>query len=582
MKKILTVPSVLEKEEVYVSGNHYVSLPRINSDGSIASLNVVRMDTNSLIEFHGEPLLKLNLVMDSKEIHLRFQNYELGFIPTFIYEDEKAILTYQIIAPEKIQGFVIQCKVSAKKDIQVNANLHAKQTSAKRTIFRTYDLDVKVKDFYNSWTHTQVIEYTQSSGIAAIAIHRENQEVFEIKANTTQELYYYVAVAKEADGAALHNMDMQRRTGSVLYQDLKATLKSRYIDTKDQKINDILNVNMNFCYYFSLAKTIDTNEWVMMTSRSDRYYVSGAFWARDMFLWAFPSIVLANPSVAKEMLKLGYQRYFKNRAYHALYLNGDVLYPGFELDEYAAIMIATQKYVEMSKDHSVESEPYFKEAILPYLEGLKPWKHPLIDLYATELDPSDDPMSSQYLCYDNALVLETLKYIKSLGYDVQTESLEKAIKETFVVHHEGQKLFAYNCDEALNVTLYDNPPGSLLLLPYLDLIDSQDIVYQNTLHYYHSSKNPYFYQGNFFGQGCEHSPYPWPKSLCNVLLSNGPIPSYIHCLKEMKYDTMIACETVDPETGIAHTGAAFATSAGFLAYALYHVLRENHENNSNH
>lgn len=33
-------------------------------------------------------------------------------------------------------------------------------------------------------------------------------------------------------------------------------------------------------------------------------------------------------------------------------------------------------------------------------------------------------------------------------------------------------------------------------------------------------------------------------------------------------DNGIACESVDPETGESRTGDAFATCAGFLAYAI--------------
>ena len=39
-----------------------------------------------------------------------------------------------------------------------------------------------------------------------------------------------------------------------------------------------------------------------------------------------------------------------------------------------------------------------------------------------------------------------------------------------------------------------------------------------------------------------------------------------------RMDNGIACETVDRETGEAKTGAAFATVAGFIGYALYRAL----------
>ena len=40
-------------------------------------------------------------------------------------------------------------------------------------------------------------------------------------------------------------------------------------------------------------------------------------------------------------------------------------------------------------------------------------------------------------------------------------------------------------------------------------------------------------------------------------------------------DNGFCCETVDPQTGRAATGAAFASAAGFLAHALWWINRKN-------
>ena len=70
-----------------------------------------------------------------------------------------------------------------------------------------------------------------------------------------------------------------------------------------------------------------------MTTRSPRYYVSAAFWARDAYLWSFPGILHIDPAAARECLTLGLTRYWSNLPNHALYIDGTNLYPGFELDE---------------------------------------------------------------------------------------------------------------------------------------------------------------------------------------------------------------------------------------------------------
>ena len=52
MKRILTVPEEIYKNErVLYAGNHYISLPEINSkDASIKSLNIISMSNKGLVQ----------------------------------------------------------------------------------------------------------------------------------------------------------------------------------------------------------------------------------------------------------------------------------------------------------------------------------------------------------------------------------------------------------------------------------------------------------------------------------------------------------------------------------------------------
>ena len=56
-------------------------------------------------------------------------------------------------------------------------------------------------------------------------------------------------------------------------------------------------------------------------------------------------------------------------------------------------------------------------------------------------------------------------------------------------------------------------------------------------------------------------------SICNSLLSGHREEALTH-LKRTCLDNGIACESVHEDTGECVTGFAFATCAGFLAYAL--------------
>lgn len=78
---------------------------------------------------------------------------------------------------------------------------------------------------------------------------------------------------------------------------------------------------------------MDTEELVLVTSRSPRYYVSAAYWDRDSLLWSFPTVVDADPALARRMLDYVFGRQRRNLGVHSRYIDGTVLEPGFELDD---------------------------------------------------------------------------------------------------------------------------------------------------------------------------------------------------------------------------------------------------------
>ena len=71
--------------------------------------------------------------------------------------------------------------------------------------------------------------------------------------------------------------------------------------------------------------------------------------------------------------------------------------------------------------------------------------------------------------------------------------------------------------------------------------------------------------------GCRHAPHPWVLSICNSLLCGHADTALAH-LARTRMDNGLACESVNEDTGACETGAAFATCAGFLAYALWHAV----------
>ena len=126
-----------------------------------------------------------------------------------------------------------------------------------------------------------------------------------------------------------------------------------------------------------------------------------------------------------------------------------------------------------------------------------------------------------------------------------------------------------------NHLVYDEPPGSLILLAYLGLCPKDDPVFQNTCEMLYASDAPYAFIGtNFAELGCAHANHPWVLSFCNRILSATHTQTGIEQMLTMEMDNGLACESIDEYTGKAKTGEAFATCAGLYAYTLMRIFCE--------
>lgn len=144
--------------------------------------------------------------------------------------------------------------------------------------------------------------------------------------------------------------------------------------------------------------------------------------------------------------------------------------------------------------------------------------------------PSDDSCVYHFLIPSNLFAVKSLKQISEItsivyeDYEISESSLklalqiEKAIYDNALYEHsEFGQIFAYEIDGFGNKLLMDdaNAPG-LLSLPYLDLVDRSDKIYQNTRKFVLSRYNPFFFKGEQFeGIGGPHvaMDYIWPMSI---------------------------------------------------------------------
>lgn len=601
-ESILTVPEeITPTEELYLTGNEYVSLPWIEPGGGITSANILHLGHKGLLEFGGseaDPLLAPLLSINDETVTLIGNlkwHYAHDWIPTFTAEIESAFkLEGEIVAPPGVKGFYYRLAFynNSSSETTIRIGWQGCWKDFNYVVFNRREIEGKRSLKFNNWTRSLILEAFNGLPLAAAALAVEPEAEWDydektgrfcvfkevsLKKGSSYEVRLFAAFNLEGDGAGTTAIDMRRHGEKALKEETANWLEARRIKEEFSPLASLLNRNLFFSYFYALGRSLDSEELVPITSRSPRYYVSAAFWSRDALLWSFPAIMIADQDIARELLLTVFKRHLANAGDHAHYINGTVLYPGFELDQLAAFFLALEHYLKQSEDYSLFRELMVREGLETLVGKAMEQFDPESGLYSTFLDPSDDPVSFPFLTYNNALLQRSFKFLSYLqreehwqhkaDFATLATELQQAIYEHCTVKGPYGMIFAWAVDGRGKFALYDNPPGSLQLLAHYSFCSYDDTVFLNTARWIRSSNNKYYHQGsNFEEAGSLHAGNPWPLSACNDLLACNV--GAVDFFRRAEMDNGFFCETVDPKTGKLSTGAAFASAAGFMAYAL--------------
>jgi len=585
-----------------VTGNEYVSLPTIReSDGAVESISCLYMSLKGMIELKGRNgLIRPFLQCDGREMAFSpAWSRKHYWIPSFSSETAGVSFCCTYLTPIAERGFAVRLKIrnDSEKTCRIKTGVNGSWDETLHTVNESIPIIDGKTVKRSGWNDMFVFQ--QVPGVPLIAFspvvsdHQPfsyidqgiewKQEGFSfslfktalLQANETIKLDLFFGVGYEEVAASASAKEMLRQGFDSLYERTVSWLSAREKHAESSKIETLLNTNLFFTLFYASGRAIDTEDLCMMTSRSPRYYVSAAYWDRDSLLWAFPAIVEADPVYARELLLSVFQRQGRNFGTHSRYIDGTVLEPGFELDELCAPVIALDRYFSKTCDSSVIKRHIIADTLAGILQKLESRKHPEVDLYSTFLQPSDDMHNHPYLTYDNVLVWKSLHILAQLlnnpSLDKKADSVKDAILRHCVFELDDKPVFAWSVDLNGNWDIYDEPPGSLQLLPFYGFCDRDNSVWQNTVSVIRDKDYPLSFANHTIAEiGCKHAPHPWILAICNSLLA-GYTESALRHLNATSMDNGVACESVDEETGECATGAAFATCAGFLAFALQTV-----------
>jgi hypothetical protein len=509
MNKIITKPEeIVKNEQVLYAGNHYLSVPIIDcQNGAIKSINVVSLSNKALVELEGEPnLFKPHFYKEGKEIEIEKtdvskEQYYLPRLDFFLKGGIRVI--GRIFTDLKEKGLIYSFESS--KEIEISLFFDLKYVSLLR--FNSHKIDTKKIIKRDKWLGNPVANIFSSKVSLALAfggdkdfevdgLKGKGKQTLNLKISCQNKNCFYIAVNYDPDGASAALIHLKRKGYSGIYNEFLDWLKQKTIPyTKDFILETRLNENLFFNYFYSVAKDIESDKSLALTSRSPRYYVSGAFWERDCFLWSLPAVQLVCPQLyqhlAREMILL----HSKNPGDHAHYIDGTVLYPGFELDEAASYFIL----LDNLEDH------FFDERLIRALEEvferIEREYDPQTGLYKTFLLPSDDPAEHPLVTIDNVILwrgLQNLRDIllkkgkikKAQLINQKIENIHKGIYKYLVKEIEGKKIFLWSTDGKGNFRLYNDPPGSLATLCFYRFVDKDNPIFKNTIDYYYSSCYP--------------------------------------------------------------------------------------------
>ncbi len=575
------------------TGNELLSLPKINqSTGSIEDITFLSMQLKGMLEVLGSDKLPLFLpYLEGLEAGSLNWCRDHWWIPTATANTSDFDFHLTVLTPIKERGFALRFEIKAKRPCKIRWGVKGCIHDVHHCINEDKPLDGKFYSYKSNWNSGFIVDYRVGTPLFSLAPmtdipcemlfsqkeHSIDYDIFreeQLTDNQDASFTIFWGFGYEEVAAATSAKEMLRRGYAWEYTKTINYLKEHSCQMATPARTKLYNENLFFCLFYSTGICYDTEELICATSRSTRYYVSAAYWDRDTLLWAFPTILSTDKNLARQVLDYIYTRQGKNLGIHSRYIDGTVLEPGFELDELVAPILALHEYVKITKDTDILSEAHVKKGISYILTYLEEQKSPKTCLYETFLQPTDDERVYPYLTYDNVLVWKAFTCLAKIFPDKadyylhQASQVKKSILENCVFENEHGKYYGWSVDLEGHHDIYDEPPGSLQLLPYYGFTTIDDEIWQNTVRMIRSPEYAYSFAGFPIAEiGCPHAPHPWVLSLCNSLLSGHATQAWKE-LELLKMDNGIACESVDETDGSSTTGDAFATCAGFLCHAM--------------
>jgi uncharacterized protein len=391
---------------------------------------------------------------------------------------------------------------------------------------------------------------------------------------------FYAGVGRERDGARAAAAALRRSGPDVLVRQARLELSHTLRAAQDHRWADVLNRNLLFNRFFSVGRAIDTDQLVMVRSRSTHCPAPALFNEREAMLWTVPALVLADPNIAREALFRALDLFSERSGEFRRYLDGGSFDGAFSLEQCLLYSWAIDYYATTAQDPTALEEPLAIQVVAETDAGLFGRLHPEHMLCGGDVLPSGEALDHPYPTLGNVLLRSLAEAVPRLLPNGERgdpaprflgagAEIGAAIWQHCVTHIDGEQVFASSVDLLGNATVYDDPEFSLALLPFLGFCDPEDPVWTATMEFLHSPRYPLWREGQVPGLA-GRAPGSSPRLAALIADMHGADPDAPHRLLRIDLPAGVAAGAYDAATGEADE-PHHAALAGFLAWSLVRV-----------
>jgi uncharacterized protein len=611
-----------------LTANQYVALPMIaRSDGSIHCLNVLLRTALGLVEWCGDsagrPLLSPAIEIDGQPQRLNDLVWERvdRWIPRFrMRVPDSFNITATLCAPTGYDAsrrgafyhFEIENTGATERSVTVALQgtwAESFQTAGtRRPIAAERRIATSSSRAGVALEHAGAIsvalgiaafgadtlhhvesadqESLESGGQRVLAAHESvrfsTSRTVRIARGRRAAVTFYLGVAAEREGALATAAAMRRLGAERLLKETRLELSRLSRKTRDASAGAILNRNLVFSYFFGVARGLDDERLYPVTSRSPLHPRCGTFNERDALLWALPALLLVDAGLVRDLILRCFEQ-FSHRPGDALrYVDGGVLEPGFTLDQWCGYVLSVAAYVETTGDNGLLDEPIVIDVLRELENGLYTKLHPEIFLAETERLPSGDAPDHRFTTYGNALVHAVFRALTRLRGEesaegkrshAAAEEIASAIWRRCVADVDGLPVLAFSTDLGDAASVYDDPAGSLQLLPHYGFCETSEPVWRNTVEFLRSPRYRLWLGDQpYAGLAARSAPtLANTAALCADLLGLRREEA-LRLMRKLADVLGSAATHYDPASGKAAGSPHDAALAGFIAWSLHRAL----------